>query len=391
MTLAANDVARPAKRRRRKITDPEDYFLPPKLPAAKDVAMRIRGTDQAGRAYARRLAALGFIHCETPAWIEARDLFLGAVDAINVSSFGTGIREGALIAILGESHSGKTHILRRLSWHIQLQEDTREQGLYRPLVRVKVRAPTTMKGLGEDILTELRKRDTPPASDNAPVRVRDLKHRTSRDIWSELGALLRSFGVSVLIIDEVHNVLTRGAAEDYDATAAAIKSLVIDDNWPMTVVLAGTKAKMGRLIKKAKELQTRAECVVIEPIDKGHADEIKAFVVAIEKKLDLPESSGLGDEDRPERFWLASNGHRGRIAKLIYRAAEEAYKTARPRLDDALFADVLRRRYNVIDAVNPFLYAKLDSATPIPDEAWENKDDDDDDDETSLIGNGRGL
>ena len=89
--------------------------------------------------------AQSFIHCETPAWIEARDLFLGAVDAINVSSFGTGIREGALIAILGESHSGKTHILRRLSWHIQLQEDTREQGLYRPLVRVKVRAPTTMK------------------------------------------------------------------------------------------------------------------------------------------------------------------------------------------------------------------------------------------------------
>ncbi len=87
MTHAANDVARPAKRRRRKITDPEDYFLPPKLPAAKDVAMRIRGTDQAGRAYARRLAALGLIHCETPAWIKARDLFLGAVDAINVSSY----------------------------------------------------------------------------------------------------------------------------------------------------------------------------------------------------------------------------------------------------------------------------------------------------------------
>ena len=389
MTLAANDVARPAKRPRPKITGPESYFVPPKLPAAKDAAMRIRGTDRAGRAYARRLAALGLIHCETPAWVSVRDLFLPAVAAINASSYAPGIREGALIAILGDSHSGKTHILRRLSWHIQLQEDTREEGLYRPLVRVKARAPTTMKGLGEDILTELRKRDTPPASDNAPVQVRNLKHRTARDIWSEMGALLHHYSVSILVIDEVHNVLVRGAAEDYDATAAAIKSLTIDDTWPMTVVLAGTKAKTGRLIKKAKELKTRAEPVVIEPIAKGHADEIKAFVVAIEKKLDLPESSGLGDEDRPERFWLASNGHRGRIAKLIYRAAEEAYQKARSRLDDALIADVLRRRYNVIDAVNPFLIAELDNAIPISDDAWENEDDDDD--ETSLIGNGRGL
>ncbi len=87
-----------------------------------------------------------------------------------------------------------------------------------------------MKGLGEDILTELRKRDTPPTSDNAPVRVRDLKHRTARDIWSEMGSLLHHYGVSVLIIDEVHNVLVRGAAEDYETTAANIKSLVIDEH-----------------------------------------------------------------------------------------------------------------------------------------------------------------
>ena len=321
MTHAANDVARPAKRRRRKITDPEDYFLPPKLPAAKDVAMRIRRTDRAGRAYARRVAALGLIHCETAAWIEVRDLFLPAVEDINASSYGPGLCEGALIAILGESHSGKSHILRRLSWHIHLQEETLPTGRYRPLVRVKARAPTTMKGLGEDILTELRKRDTQPTSDNAPVRVRDLKHRTARDIWSEMGSLLHHYGVSVLIIDEVHNVLVRGAAEDYETTAAAIKSLVIDEHWPMIVVLAGTKAKMGRLIKTAEELETRVEPVDIEPIAKGQTNEIKAFVVAIEKKLDLPESSGLGDKDRPERFWLASQGHRGRIAKLIYRAA----------------------------------------------------------------------
>ncbi len=117
----------------------------------------------------------------------------------------------------------------------------------------------------------------------------------------------------------------------------------------------------------------------MNPSTKAETNEIQTFVAAIEAKLDLPERSGLGDEDRPERFWLASNGHRGRIAKLIYRAAEEAYQKARPRLDDALFADVLRRRYNVIDDVNPFLITELDNAIPISDDAWEDEDEDEDD------------
>ena len=225
---------------------------------------------------------------------------------------------------------------------------------------VKARAPSTMKGLGEDILTELRRRG------HAPVEARNLSHRTAADIWTEVRALLQAYGVSILIIDEVHNILVRDGAKDYEATAAAIKSMVIDDVWPMTVVLAGTKEKTGRLIDNSEELTQRAERVVIEPIAKGDAEDIRAFVAGIEAQLDLSQRSGLKDGDRPHRFWLASRGHRGRIAKLIYRAAEKAYMNGLPRLDNALLAAVLTRRYGVIDAINPFLLVTLDKAQPIP-------------------------
>ena len=90
MTHAANDVARPAKRRRRKITDPEDYFLPPQTPGRQGRGDAPPRDQSSGRAYARRWPALGLIHCETPAWIKVRDLFLPAVDAINASSYGAG-------------------------------------------------------------------------------------------------------------------------------------------------------------------------------------------------------------------------------------------------------------------------------------------------------------
>ena len=140
--------------------------------------MRIRGTDRAGRAYARRLAALGLIHCETPAWVSVRDLFLPAVAAINASSYAPGIRERRpdrhswRFAQRQDPYSAPPELA-----HSAAGRDAGKTGLYRPLVRVKARAPTTMKGLGEDILTELRKRDT--AGHNAPVEVRNLSHRTA--------------------------------------------------------------------------------------------------------------------------------------------------------------------------------------------------------------------
>ena len=251
-----------------------------------------------------------------------------------------------------------------------------------------------MKGLGEDILTELRKRDPPPTSDNAPVRVRDLKHRTARDIWSEMGSLLHPYGVSVLIIDEVHNILVRGAAKDYETTAAAIKSLVIDDALADDVVLAGTKAKRAGSSRSQRNSKRAPNAWSLNPSPKARPKKFERSSLR----------SRLSSICRNARAWamkigrIASGwlrtGHRGQIAKLIYRAAEEAYKCAAASRR-RLVRRRAERRYNVIDAVNPFLIAKLDNATPIPDEAWENKDDDedddDDDDEISLTGNGRGL
>ncbi len=52
-------------------------------------------------------------------------------------------------------------------------------------------------------------------------------------------AQLRGRRVSILVIDEMHHVLASKGSADRDVISETLKSMLVDDDWPMQLVLAG--------------------------------------------------------------------------------------------------------------------------------------------------------
>jgi hypothetical protein len=327
-----------------------------------------------------QIARLQLIHHPTRHFKEAR-LFLHLAV---ISMLGS---EGQLIAIYGESHSGKSHILSQLRQHKALQPDDTSEGKRRPLLMLKARSPCTLKQLGIDILTALKSRDSERGNDLPSVNPKS--YATASQAWAEVGPLLQAYGVRVLVIDEIHSILTGDGKKHFADTAAAIKSLLIDSRWPISVVIAGTTVKTKKLLEKSMELGQRLRRVEIEPIPKDRLDLIEDLVSAIENKLELPKPSNLAGYDSPElrdspdlrdlplRFLMATSGHRGRIAKLIFDAARLAYLGEYPSITKELLARALKHRTGVADEVNAFLMENAAMAPIIADEAWEKDDEED--------------
>ena len=334
-----------------------------------------------------RIGRLQLIHHPTRHFKDAR-LFLHLAV---ISMLGS---EGQLIAIYGESHSGKSHILTQLGQHKALQPADTPEGKRRPLLMLKARAPCTLKQLGIDILTALKSRDSERG--NGLPSVNPKSYATASQAWAEVGPLLQAYGVRVLIIDEIHSILTGDGKKHFADTAAAIKSLMVDSRWPISVVIAGTTVKTKKLLEKSAELGQRLRRVAVEPIPKDRLDLVQDLVSAIENKLEFPKPSNLAGNDSPKlrdlplRFLMATSGHRGRIAKIIFDAARLAYlgeypsiTGEHPFITKELLASALRHRTGVADKVNAFLMENAAMAPIIADEAWEK---DDEDDVSSLTG-----
>lgn len=187
--------------------------------------------------------------------------------------------------------------------------------------------------------------------------------------------MLQAYETVFLLIDEIHNVLLSPTAkENYASTAMQIKNLLNDPVWPVNVVISGTAEKTKTLIDELEELASRVKRVAIQPIqpnDEGHK-EIKAFVAGIERQLDFSQPSKLGTAEMAKRFWLASEGHRGKIARLIFDAAEDAYAAEATCLKPEYLADALEDNANVLREANSFnMGVKVEDLRPIL--AWRGK------------------
>jgi hypothetical protein len=318
------------------------------------------------KAHADRVARLDLIHCPTEYDERARRLFVKAVGAA------TSGREGRLIAIYGASQSGKTHILDRLSTHKDLQESQDDEGLVLPLISLSTPSASTTKSLGAAILKELNRRGKQSRPFNDFSQLARLPDNPR--IWSKVHEMLESYGTEFLLIDEIHNVLLSPKAKDnYESTAMEIKNLLNNKVWPVNVVIFGTVEKTSTLIDKLEELATRVKRVAIQPIrrDNEGYEEIKAFVAGIERRLDFSQPSKLDTAEMAKRFWLASLGDRGKIARLIFDAAEDAYAAQAKCLKPEYLADAFEDNVNVLRSDNPFnLAVALEDLHPISAAAW---------------------
>ena len=280
-------------------------------------------------------------HAFTRPYREFRDLFFTMLERGRTL-------EGRLLVLYGDSQSGKTHILRRLMRHIDLQpasSDPADKIAVMPVLYVSAPAPCTLKALGREVLIAMDPEDPLLKLTSAPVHA----------LWSAVKAQMRAHRVELLIIDEIHNTIKKTAVRERETTAHTIKAMLVDPHWPINVILSGTTEDTRFFLEAAEELFERAQQVEVTPISFEKRLEGTAAVL---DQLDHQygfENTSFQSSMVVKQIYLATGGHIGKIVRLTTTAAFESF-LLRKSIDIAALAKTFRESKGKKQQ-NPFLLA----------------------------------
>ena len=137
--------------------------------------------------------------------------------------------------------------------------------------------------------------------------------------------------------------------------------------YPIALTLAGMPW-LKRVIATDGQFMDRCVFQTITPFGYTALDDkaMKAFLDIYAKRLGFPETPCFSDPDMMLRFRRATNSYRGRMARLIKRAAIRAINRGTEHPDwRALLAEVFEKTYEVGAAKNPFIVADVTNLTRI--------------------------
>lgn len=299
---------------------------------------RIRTNDRTRLARRAKMAAIRSIDISTGKAAAAKQYFDGLIDRVD------GGIEGNCLVLHGRTGAGKTHIIRQLMKHPELQEEQTAEGLYRPLLRVTAPSPCVLRTLGLRILRRLG--------------YHPKKSLREHEVWERVEANLSAQGVAILVIDEMHNVLVGRNVEERKKIAMTLKSLMVSETNPMQIVIAGL-TELQDFVKRYSELQRRSHFVELPPMDPvKDAGKISAFLSGLEKNIGIA-TCGFTDGDMPHRFFLASRGLLGRMAWFAQEAATIALSLDDDKITKQYLAEAYKRPYAADARKNPFLVANV--------------------------------
>ncbi|MDP1615984.1 TniB family NTP-binding protein [Phenylobacterium sp.] len=214
--------------------------------------------------------------------------------------------------IVGDSGMGKTKLVKHFM---------RMHGVEWPLPEGKKEVPILMVGLVSPsprgfLATILETLGSPYP--------RTGSHET---LYPLVLRLLRSVGLKVLIIDEIHHIKL-GRRDERERTLILIKQL--GNDLGVTIIGCGTSDAL-RAIQLDPQLERR-----FEPLALGRwrdDDDGWGLLNAIEATIPLEEPSYLSDEKTARWIFAETEGLTGEIDRMIRRAAVKAIGSERPLLD----------------------------------------------------------
>lgn len=320
--------------------DPDEALFAEHSPDRK--FNRIRSKDPRRIARRERLRAIRAINVSTGKFAVAQSYFEGLVDRADA-----GI-DGHCLVIHGRTGAGKTHILGQLRKHTDLQQEATPEGPYRPLLQVVAPAPCTLSTLGLQILHRLKYRPRKKLREN--------------EVWDRVVANLAAQGVAILVIDEMHNVLTGRNVVEREKIAMTLKSLMVSEDNPIQLVLSGLPG-VTTFIDKWKEVKRRSHFLELTPLVpvKDHK-KLLSFLTGLEERIAMP-TCGFTEGDMPERFMMASRGYVGRMSYFVQEAATFALAADDPLMKEYL-GEAYKRPYAVNAKANPFLIANIRDYRP---------------------------
>jgi type II secretory pathway predicted ATPase ExeA len=146
--------------------------------------------------------------------------------------------------------------------------------------------------------------------------------------------MLKRIGIQMLIIDEVHNVLT-GSVTKQRQFLNVLKYL--GNDLQITLVGLGTKEAL-RALQADPQLANRFEPAALPPWQLDQ--EFQMLLASFERALPLRQPSGLADEKLARKLLALSEGSLGELSVLLTSAAVYAVRSGTERIDEKVLAAI---------------------------------------------------
>lgn len=248
--------------------------------------------------------------------------------------------EARVIVVVGEAGTGKTASINRLFRNHPALRGYGQPGSGCPLISVTVPAPCTLKSLGAGILHAL----------GYPL-MRDLREHL---LWVRVHEALKTAGVLLLHLDELHNLTDKANVLEIDTIRKAMKSLMVSNDWPVGLILSGVPSLVPAM-REIDEVRRRGRFIRLPelsmPGDTLLIAEALSRCCAI---AGIGTPDGFADAIGPQLAHAALNRY-GIAVELIHEAIEDCLMSDDHELDIQHFANAFADRTGCRDRMNVFI------------------------------------
>ncbi|RIY01248.1 hypothetical protein D3218_07705 [Aureimonas flava] len=219
--------------------------------------------------------------------------------------------DGSIMAIVGESHVGKSESVKIFGSYV-LPNAGLKLGS-RPMVYASLRGGANVKSMWESVLNGFG--DPEPAGSRTALEMRVLK-------------LAEAHSTHLLVIDEASNLTSR--TRESPALIDSLKRTVQGNG--VSLVLIGLKDEMNTILRDAQVVNRMFDRIEVEKCNFEDAEsraQFQTFVSGLDSAMVrwaiFEEYSGLSEQETLMTLFSASEGRIG----LAYRIVEHAISAAR--------------------------------------------------------------
>jgi hypothetical protein len=231
------------------------------------------------------------------------------------------------LLIIGASNNGKTAIARRFhAQHVPPEEPAAEQSDI-PVALIQAPNGPRISQLLTAIMTALGR----------DVRAR----RTTAQLRTEAYKAMRDVGLRLLLVDDLHNIKGAGVA------TVLVELREIGSVTGVSLGCFATR-EIAYVLRQDEQLANRLEPLVLPRWRLDDPDYLR-LLATFARHLPLRQRSDLTDPGLAARILAMTDGLIGGIAGVLRRAAAEAVRTGRERIDAAM-----------LDRIRPLSPAALD-------------------------------
>lgn len=222
--------------------------------------------------------------------------------------------------IVADSGMGKSMVVKRFAERHRIPDDRSASAALVPVLYVSFAIAASPKGFLGRILEKLNAPYSPSSSAEVlyPIVLR----------------LLRRIGLKVLIVDEIHHVLTGHVTRQTEALAVL---KLLGNDLGITIVGCGIESALSAMqVDTQMERRFRPIALPRWRLDENYA----GFLNSVERALPLKLASDLSDERVASWILTETEGLTGEIVLIVQEAATLVIESGRDRIDFAILQEV---------------------------------------------------